>query len=206
MAPVNGRPFLEHLLDYWVAQGVTRFILSVGYRNEAISTHFGAFHRDAAVTYAVEERPLGTGGGLVLAEAMLTTEGPFLVLNGDTWFEVALSALVEFHVERRADATLALFRSPQHGRYAGLTLDATGAVQALTAGKAGGLANGGVYVMERRLLTDGGWAPGTALSLEEDILPFALRGGRLYGLECPGRFLDIGVPEDYARAGTLLKR
>jgi len=45
MAPVNGRPFLERLLDYWIAQGVARFILSTGYRHEAIAAHFGnAFH------------------------------------------------------------------------------------------------------------------------------------------------------------------
>jgi D-glycero-alpha-D-manno-heptose 1-phosphate guanylyltransferase len=206
MAPVNGRPFLEHLLDYWVEQGITRFILSVGYRHEAVSVHFGAWHRGAAISYAVEETPLGTGGGLVAASGLLSAGGPFLVLNGDTWFEVPLPALVELHAERRADGTLALFRSPQAGRYAGVRLGAQAEVLALDGGTAGGLANGGVYLMEPVLL-EGPWRPGTATSLEEDILPFALRSGRrVYGLECAGRFLDIGVPEDYARAGALLEK
>ena len=206
MAPVNGRPFLEHLLDYWITQGITRFILSVGYRHEAISVHFGAWHRSASISYAVEEQPLGTGGGLVLASTRLAAGGAFLVLNGDTYFEVPLPALVKLHAEKGADGTLALFRSPQAGRYAGVSVGAESELLALAAGEKGGLANGGVYLMERRVL-DGPWPAGKAVSLEEDILPFALRAGRrLYGLECPGRFLDIGVPEDYARAGALLER
>jgi D-glycero-alpha-D-manno-heptose 1-phosphate guanylyltransferase len=205
MAPVNGRPFLEHLLGYWIAQGVTRFILSVGYRHEAVAGHFGTTYGGAAITCAVEDQPLGTGGGLLRASGSLAAPGPFLVLNGDTYFEVVLATLREFHAARRADATLALFRSPQQGRYTGLTIDESGEVLSLAAGVQGGLANGGVYLMERSLLEGGAWRPSAALSLEGDILPFALRAGkRLYGLECPGRFLDIGVPEDYARAAALL--
>ena len=59
--------------------------------------------------------------------------------------------------------------------------------------------------MERGLLDGGHWQTAAPLSLEEDILRDALAGGkRLFGLECSGRFIDIGVPEDYARASTVL--
>jgi len=205
MAPVNGRPFLERLLDYWIAQGVARFILSTGFRHEAIAAHFGAAFHGAAILHLVEDRPLGTGGGLLLASGALAATGPFLILNGDTFFEVALKALCEFHAARRADATLCLFRSPQQGRYAAIELGKDGAIRSFGAGEKGGLANGGVYLMERRLLEGGSWQPRSALSLEEAILPAALAGGkRLFGLECSGRFLDIGVPEDYARAADVL--
>lgn len=207
MAPVNGRPFLEHLLDYWTAQGVTRFILSVGYKHEAISGHFGAELRGVAISYAVESQPLGTGGGLLLALGSLTAPGPFLVVNGDTYFEVALGTLREFHAARRADATLSLFRSPQRGRYTGLRLGASGEVLSLNAGEMGGLANGGVYLMERALLDGGPWRTGLSCSLEDDILPDALRAGRrVFGREFSGPFIDIGVPEDYARAAGILGR
>ena len=58
--------------------------------------------------------------------------------------------------------------------------------------------------MEGSLLEGGPWQPRSAVSLEEDILPFAVQGGkRVFGMECPGRFLDIGVPEDYARAAAV---
>jgi len=205
MAPVNGRPFLEHQLDYWAAQGVTRFILSVGYRHEAISGHFGATYRGIPVGYAVENQPLGTGGGLLLAAASLAAPGPFLVLNGDTYFEVALGLLREFHATHNADITLSLFRSPQRGRYTGLKIGAAGDVLAMSAADKNGLANGGVYLVERGFLEGGPWQPSSRVSLEEDILPFALHGSkRIFGLECSGRFLDIGIPEDYARATDML--
>jgi len=42
MAPIKGRPFLEYQMEYWGEQGVDRFILSVGYRDQTISDHFGA--------------------------------------------------------------------------------------------------------------------------------------------------------------------
>jgi D-glycero-alpha-D-manno-heptose 1-phosphate guanylyltransferase len=205
LAPVGGRPFLEYLLDYWIGQGVTRFVLSVGYRHEMITAHFGAAYRGKDIQYAVEDRPLGTGGGLLLAASTVSAPGPFLVLNGDTYFEAPLGRLREFHTARRAEATLALFRAPQDGRYLGLRVGALGEVLSLDAGEKGGLANGGVYLIERGLLDGDSGRPSAALSFEEDILPLALRGGRrLYGLECAGRFLDIGVPEDYARAAELL--
>jgi D-glycero-alpha-D-manno-heptose 1-phosphate guanylyltransferase len=206
MAPVNGRPFLEHQLHYWAGQGVTRFILSVGYKHEMISGHFGAAFRGISVSYAVENQPLGTGGGLLLAARSLATPGAFLVLNGDTYFEVALGMLRASHVMHRADITLSLFRSPQDGRYTGMKIGAAGEVLSLSAGEKGGLANGGVYLMEYGFLEGGPWQPSSPVSLEEDILPTALRTGkRLFGLECPGRFLDIGVPEDYARAAAVLR-
>jgi len=206
MAPVGGRPFLEYQLDYWAGQGVSRFILSVGYKHEAISGHFGAAYRSVPIAYAIERQPLGTGGGLMLAARELTTPGPFLALNGDTYFEVTLKRLGEFHAAHGADITLSLFRSPQQGRYTGLKIGETGEVVSLNAGEKGGLANGGVYLMERGLLNGGSWLPGARVSFEEDILPSALRTGkRLFGMEFSGRFLDIGIPEDYARAATLLR-
>jgi D-glycero-alpha-D-manno-heptose 1-phosphate guanylyltransferase len=54
MAPVNGVPFLEHLMDYWVCQGINKFTLSVGYKHEIIVQHFGENFRNTAVGYAIE--------------------------------------------------------------------------------------------------------------------------------------------------------
>ena len=205
MAPVNGRPFLERLLDYWIAQGVTRFVLSTGYRHEMLAAHFGVSYGGTALKHVVENRPLGTGGGLLLASGWLEETGPFLVLNGDTFFEVPLATLREFHAAHLAQATLSLFRTPQQGRYTGIYVGKAGEIRSFGTGARGGLANGGVYLMERSLLEGGPWQPESAVSLEEDILPFAVQAGkRVFGMECAGRFLDIGVPEDYARAAAVL--
>jgi len=204
MAPVKGRPFLAHLMDYWLGQGVTRFILSVGYLHEAISRFFGEEYRGAALHYAVEEVPLGTGGGLLLAVKHLGGNAPFLVVNGDTFFAVDGAALGCFHRGSGAACTLALFRAGEAGRYMGVTLGADGRVREL-AGQDGKLANGGVYVFDPAALRDGGFAAGEKCSLEEALLPrLNASGAGLFGVECAGRFIDIGVPADYARAGEVL--
>ena len=87
MAPVGGRPFLEYQLEYWINQGISRFVLSVGYRHEAITEHFGSRYKGVELEYAVEEQPLGTGGGLLLAAEKLKQDTPFLLLNKDTYFK-----------------------------------------------------------------------------------------------------------------------
>lgn len=207
MAAVAGRPFLEHLLDYWIAQGVGRFILSVGYRREAIMAHFGAHYRGVPIDYSVEEQPLGTGGGLLLATQYLRDEPAFLLLNGDTYFAVTLPALVDFAESKAAAWCLALFPTEDTDRYMGLERDAHGNILDLGR-KAGGstvLANGGVYWVATGPLQQLGFSAGQECSLEADILPRAMATGqRIVGQPCPGTFVDIGVPHDYERAQTLL--
>lgn len=207
MAPVNGRPFLEHQLDFWIAQGVRKFVLSVGYRYQSIVEHFGAAYHGAELDYAIERTPLGTGGGLLLAAKQLPGTAPVLVLNGDTYFEVDLIALKGFHESKRSHWTFALFRTAEAGRYLGMGIAGDGRITALKAGtgEPNRLANGGVYLVEPDLLRRTDWNTGGKVSLEDDILPAALAAGHpFYGLECAGRFIDIGVPEDYVRASGFL--
>ena len=207
MAPLNGRPFLEHQLDYWIGQGVERFVLSVGYRHEVIVDYFGASYRGIPLDYAIERSALGTGGGLLLAAERLFGETAILVLNGDTYFEVESAALRGFHESKKADWTFTLFRAAEAGRYMGIGIAADGRIIALKsgAGKPGRLANGGVYLVNPEALRIGRWKAGDRVSLEDDMLPAAFASGRrFYGLECSGTFIDIGVPEDYARAQGLL--
>lgn len=204
MAPVGGRPFLEHLLEYWMGQGVRRFVLSIGYLADKVVGHFGSAWQGAEIAYAHEREPLGTGGGLLLAAAQAHGD-ELLVLNGDTFFAVDLAGLASFHAARRADCTLSLFRTQDAERYMGLVLAADGEIAELAA-RRGGLANGGVYLFRKAALQALPWQPGERASLEADMLPEGKRAGwRLYGRECGARFIDIGVPEDYRRAAEVLK-
>lgn len=207
MAPVRGRPFLEHQLDYWIRQGVERFVLSVGYRREAIIDHFGSRYRDAQIDYAIEDTPLGTGGGLLKAVERGKLDTPFLVLNGDTFIEAELSVLSRFHADNRAVWTMALFRANEAGRYMGMQVERDGRIRSLksASGRPGGLANGGVYWIDPDALHGIEFSSDGPLSLEDDILPtLAASGVALYGMECAGRFVDIGVPDDYFLAAKLL--
>ncbi len=206
MAAINGRPFLEYQIDYWISQGVRRFILSVGYRREIIMDHFGSSYRGRPVGYAIEEHPLGTGGGLLLAMESLGGNEPVLLLNGDTFFEVDLDQMLEFHVRSKSDWTFSLFHTNESGRYMGMDLGPEGRIRSLrTDDRQGGFANGGVYLVERGLVARTRWCAGDKASLEDEILPamFAA-GGRFFGYVSHGRFIDIGVPDDYFRAAEIL--
>jgi len=207
MAPINNRPFLEYQMEYWGRQGVDRFILSVGYRHRAIIDHFGKAYQGFPIHYAVEQTPLGTGGGLFLAAAGLT--GSFLVLNGDTFFEVNLEELKSFHAEYESEWTFALFRTSEMGRYMGMEVADNGRILSLQSGTArpSRLANGGAYLVEPSVLNSFDKEADKKYSLEDDILSsIFVQGRRLYGVEQSGPFVDIGVPEDYLRAAKVLRQ
>ena len=88
MAPVAGRPFLEHVLRGLAAQGVPRVVLSVGYLHEQIVAHFGPHFEGMAVDYEIESSPLGTGGAIAAAlkaeKLLLLTDTSGVMNEGKT--------------------------------------------------------------------------------------------------------------------------
>jgi len=208
MAPIAHRPFLEYLLDYWILQGVERFIISVGYKHETIIEHFGSQYNGIRIDYAIEHTPLGTAGGLLLAAQQIDADSSFLVLNGDTYFAVTLQTLIEFAKTHDADWCFSLFKANDPKRYLGLSVAPNGRIQALaSASQASCLANGGVYWVRQRALMDykDKVAQDKKLSLEDDLFLLILKQQRVFGLAFQGTFIDIGVPDDYYRSQFVIK-
>jgi D-glycero-alpha-D-manno-heptose 1-phosphate guanylyltransferase len=208
MAPVAGRPFLEHLLAWWIGQGVDHVVLSVGYRREAIVEHFGDTWMGARIDYAVEEQPLGTGGALLLAAGVPRPQPGerVLLLNGDTWFDVDLKRLSSFAQASDADVCFSLFPATEPGRFMGMRVESDGRIRALRHDdqRVGRPANGGVYLVHPRVLVEAREHDGP-ISLEDALFPAWLDAGRrLYGMPCNGAFIDIGVPADFRRAAAVL--
>lgn len=201
MAPVNDRPFLSYLMDYWIKQGVTRFILSVGYKYEIIQNFFGSSYCDIPVEYAIETEPLGTGGGFLKSTKYLKRDQPFLLLNGDTLFCISLSSLYEAHLSYQADLTMALCKANEGGRYGYVQQDSQHHIISMNARKAiiGEPSNGGVYLISPELLQElPSFSP--PLSLEEKLLPELLtKNIRCFANLHQAPFLDIGVPKDYLK-------
>ncbi len=195
MAPVDGRPFLEHLLGWLARQGLTDIILCVGYRSEQIEGWFGDGHeRGLKIAYSREGDPLGTAGALRRASSLLRP-GEVVVLNGDSYLEVHLAQLVDYHHARASVATLALARVADTSRYGTVEADDGGRILEFDEkGRQGaGWVNGGVYVLSgeaRGRLTD------SDRSLETDVLP-RLVGRGLFGMRVAGYFVDIGTPQAY---------
>jgi D-glycero-alpha-D-manno-heptose 1-phosphate guanylyltransferase len=208
LAPINGRPFLEYQMSYWVGQGVDRFIVSVGYEAERVIGTIGDRFGGTPVVYVVEDRPLGTGGALLLAAQRLRRDAAFLVMNGDTWFDLPLPELRRFHDARGADWTFGLFRTSDVMRYLGMGLDANGRVMSLVASATSEdvWANGGVYMISPGVLDPVADRFKGEASLEGEIVP-ALLGlkSAIYGFRHEGRFIDIGLPSDYRRAASVLE-
>jgi D-glycero-alpha-D-manno-heptose 1-phosphate guanylyltransferase len=206
MAPIANRPFLEYQLDYWIDQGVDRFILSVGYLKNKIINHFGLKYKNSTIEYAIEDEPLGTGGALLLASKGLTE--PFLVLNGDTFIEVNLDKLCKFHLKKKSDLTLSLFKTSQLERYMGIKIGLNDEILKLKVKitEENGFANGGVYLITPKILNSLTFKKWCRVSFEDEILPTILSNNDvlLYGMECKGKFIDIGIPADFYRAQEVL--
>ena len=199
MAPVAGKPFLHYLVKYLEAQGCTRLVLSLGYRYEQVLEWINTQAFLFPVDYVIEREPLGTGGGI--RKAMLKTVGENVaILNGDTFFDLGLKALLGAHLSAGAATTLALKPMRDFERYGTVTVDDAQRITAFAEKQpmAEGLINGGVYIIRREAFLS------TPLpekfSFEKDYLEARVSEGKFSGYTSEGYFIDIGVPDDYARA------
>jgi len=198
MAPVAGRPFLEYVLDRLVAGDVHDIILSVGYRANEIIGYFGNAYRNAVLSYAIENEPLGTGGAIINA---LRGHGddPVLVVNGDTLLDIDYEDLVRWYSESPASVAMVLKKVPDVARY-GAVLVSEGRVTGFTEkGMQGpGLINAGVYVLEPAVFESYGLTG--RFGLEADLLQKYCGELRPRAFITDGYFIDIGIPVDYDRA------
>lgn len=196
MAPVAGRPFLERVLDRAIDGGAHEVVLLVGPHASAISDHFGPAYRGVPVRYVVETTPLGTGGALTHAIGSLAER--FILLNGDSYAEVDFRALAD-HLDH-GPLAMTLTRVVDAGRFGTVAVAHDRAARLLEKGAGGpGLVNAGIYACTRALL-----APlprGLPFSFEVDVLEAQVPLLRPRFELATGVFFDIGVPEDYARAG-----
>jgi len=204
MAPVAGRPFLCHVLDPLCNAGFEFAVLAVGYRHEAIRDYFGARYRDLELRYSVEATPLGTGGAMRLAARGIDAATPLFVLNGDTYVELDYRAMLDAHAAARATMSMAVCAVADVGRYGALELDG-GTVTGFRekGGDGAGHINAGTYLFARDLLD--AIPDDTPYSFEQQLLVPEVKAIRPRAFLASGLFIDIGVPEDYARAQTLFK-
>jgi len=200
MLDVGGRPFLDTLIDELVRYDVfDEILLLAGYRAEIIQSRYDGTSRGRArIVVALEDRPLGTAGALVHAGARLQQR--FLLLNGDSLFDFNLLDLIArsggslAHMALRADVT--------GDRYGRVELDGDRIRAFIAPGqRASGPVNAGVYVIDRSIVTHLDRLPA---SLEQDVFPGLVTRGDLRGTPYCGYFIDIGIPDDLARADLEL--
>jgi D-glycero-D-manno-heptose 1,7-bisphosphate phosphatase len=201
LVPVGGRPFLEYLIWNLRRHGIENILLSIGYLADRIIEHFGDGSRyGVAIDYVIEEEPAGTGGALALALEKL--DSLFLVLNGDTLFDLNYLDLALLLKHSPAKAAVALRQVADAGRYGRVNLagDHISDFGEKT-GCGPGLVNGGVYVMNRSVLAE---LPTSPCSLEKELFPRLALAGELAGKAYSGFFIDIGLPLSLRDADVLV--
>jgi NDP-sugar pyrophosphorylase family protein len=205
LAQVNGRPFLSYLLDQLIEYGFQKVILCTGYMGDKVFEAIGEGYKNLSVQYSRETESLGTGGALRKA-IELVGSGTVLVMNGDSFINADLNAFLRWYARTRISACLLLTRVADTDRYGKVNLDDEGRVIGFVekGGNQGpGWINAGVYLIEKTLVES--IPPGKAFSLERDFFP-ALAGKNLYGYGCEAEFIDIGMPESYAKAEEFFSK
>lgn len=203
MAPVRNRPFLEYILNWLSEYSIRRIVISTGFKAESISSYFGQDFHGIAIEYAREEKPLGTGGG-IMNSLTHVQEDNIIIINGDTYFPVDLDALMSCHRMSGVAVTIAIKKMTDAGRYGTVIMNKdNGIVQFHEKSfHEGGLINGGVYVIKKSFLKEMDLQE--SFSFEKDVLERYADGTFAKGLIFDYPFIDIGIPEDYIKAGEVL--
>ncbi len=200
MAPINGKPFIEYIMDYLITFNIRKFILSVGYKHEAFSSHFSNNYKGVPVIFSVEETPLGTGGGIHKAIAL--AEGyNILVLNADTMFKLDIFSMYSLHQSVSADITMGLRKMEEISRYGSVETDSNSRVTGFyekDSKKGYGTINGGVYIFKKDIFEKRKMPE--KFSLEKDFLEPFYPSTKIYGYSSDAYFIDIGIPKDYEKA------
>lgn len=203
-AEINGRPFLQYLLDRLSGCGFRQAVICSGYLHDDLHRRLGNQHQGITLRYSKEERPLGTAGALRHAGPHLVSDA-VVVLNGDSYCDLDYEQMVEQHLRRLASATLAAVHVEDTGRYGRLMVDDAGKVVAFKekASPAGpGHINAGIYVLQRSLIDT--IPSGGPLSLERDVFPQWAAREAIDVYYHTGRFIDIGTVSDYTAAPAYL--
>lgn len=203
LAPINGRPFLDMLLDQLDGfRQIRKVVLAIGYKADRIVSKYredGCYRFN--IQFSIETVPLGTGGAIKKAISHVESDD-VLVMNGDTFAEFNLSDLRRLHEENVADITFLITEVPEVGRYSSVHVDsATQRVMQISkkaSERGAGLINAGCYLLKKRIFDS--VPDAQTLSFEDQILPSLLSSA--YALTTRGKFIDIGTPESYSMANS----
>lgn len=203
LAPLLGRPLMEHILLLLKKHGFTEICAAVKYRAQDIMDTFGdGSALGLHLEYRVEEQALGTAGGVRNCSDFYGDED-FLVISADAACDFDLGALMDRHRQSRAAVTLALYRHPEPLSYGLAVTDAGDAVRAFIekprwARVVTDLVNTGIYVVSPRAMEP--VPPGREFDFAKDLFPLLMeRGELLLGVPMEGYWCDVGAPLPYYR-------
>jgi D-glycero-alpha-D-manno-heptose 1-phosphate guanylyltransferase len=201
LAPVCGRPFLAYVLDALSRQAIRRVVLATGYRGDQVEAAIGSSWDGMEIVYSREPEPLGTGGAIARAAGRIAG-GSFFVLNGDTFVDLDYAAFATASAKQDAQLGMALAQVHDIARYGAVEISDGRVRGFVEKGREGpGYINAGVYWVDKALLET---MPETArFSFETEVLVPYSCAAPVVAFTQTSRFIDIGVPEDYARVHSF---
>ena len=196
MVPLLGRPVMEHIIGLLKRHGIDEIAVTLCYMPEAVQSYFGDGQKwGVRLHYFIEEAPLGTAGSVRACAPFLEGED-FLVISGDSVCDLDLTAAMEFHQAKRAQATLVLFRHPAPLEYGLVLTDEEQRVVRFVEKPSWGqvvtdLVNTGIYLLSPQVLEQ--IPPDRPWDFGKDVFPALLEsGGGLYGVPGGGYWCDMG--------------
>jgi len=201
--PAGGKPFLVWILEQLSKANFTKVVISGGHLFDVLRSEIEPhIPRNIGVVWVNERKPLGTGGGVVHAvrESGLIPNN-WLVMNGDSY--LAGEWVQAMKESNPLQAWILARKVGDTGRYG--RLEAKQGEMVTFREKQGvgeGLINAGIYLLPSIWLN--GVMEQGVLSIENDLIPRWLAEGRKIRIqEVDTPFLDIGTPDDYARADAF---
>jgi mannose-1-phosphate guanylyltransferase len=204
MAPVVDTPIIEHIFGLLASHGVDEVNVNVHYLADALLAAYGETSKVNGMTVNLsrEDDLRGTAGGVKRLAGRF--DETFVVVSGDALTDVDIGALVAFHREKDALATIALRRVYDTSEFGVVEIDEDGSIlgfqekpppeEAIST-----LANTGIYVLEPRALD---YVPeDTFFDFAEDVFPkFLENGERFVGYQGDFYWSDIGTLAAYRQA------
>ena len=203
MVPLRNQPFMGYMMDFLRAADLDGAVLSLGYLPDPIQEYFDRKDLNGfSIDYAVEDRALGTAGGIKNTEGYLDG-GPFVVVNGDVLSGMDLRVAIQKHKESDALATIVLISVEDPTAYGLVEVDHEMLVHRFLEKPAAdevttNLVNAGIYVIEPEVLS---MIPaGREVSIEREIFPYLQSERRLRAYVSSSYWRDIGTPRSYLAA------
>lgn len=204
MVCINGKPFLEILLDYLNDSGFKRVVLSVGHLSKVIINHFGNSYKNIEIKYAVEEKILGTGGAINFAFNFCVRKQIFII-NGDTFMDLDYKRILSLVNKKSAFIPIMVSRHVDDvSRYGYLEVKDNILKEYKEKIENGeGLINAGCYLLPKNIILTN---KKKSFSFESHSIPNIINNESFRIYKHKGIFIDIGVPQDLIRAETVLKK
>lgn len=207
MAKIDEKPFLFYLVSKLHQYKFKKIIFSVHHLKEKVMEYFGTNFFGIEIEYAIENEPLGTGGAIMNSLNYISFDEPVFILNGDSFFNIDLTIMMDFHLNKKADFTISLKSMQNPTRYGLVEINENGFVKNFIEKSNNydfGYINSGIYIINPKIFAK--FILPTKFSFENDFMCKYFNKILINTFKSDDYFIDIGVPEDYIKAQNNIAR